>query len=422
MRRKIIPVLTALILISPFVARAEEISLTLDEAITIALRDNRDVLLKTEDVKKAKSKIAEAESGLFPAANFTAGWSDTRQLYSKDLNAYSSQVGVKQILYKGGKLINAVKANEYTYIASEAILDKTKSEIILNVKNAFYALLLSDKFVEINKAITGNTQEHLDFIQALNGSGEASESDVLKMRSSLASVKQAYEASVNQAESAQALLNNLLFFDKELEIKPNGQFSFEAKEIAYDEAFLKALELRPEIRQLEAERNAAEKAIEIAKADNRPTVSASWDYYSRSHLAGGTTKNWNDYNMLGITISWPIFDGWLTKSKVEQAIIDVKEAQLLKEKTVKDIALEIKTAYLDLKSAIEKIKSLSEQANVYKDNLSVIEEKYQAGIASKLDLADARLSYAVALFNQSQADYDYVIAKAKFDKATGGQP
>jgi outer membrane protein TolC len=405
----------------PFMAQAEELSLTLDEAITIALRDNRDILLKAEDVKKAKAKIAEAQSSLLPVLNLSAGWTDVRELYPKDFGTYSTQAGVKQILYKGGKIINAIKAGEYSYIASEAVLDKTKLETVLNVKKAFYTLLLSDRFVEINKAILDNTQEHLDFIRARFNSGEVSESDVIKMRSAKAAVLQAYEASLNQTESVQALLNNLLFFDKEVKIKPSGQFTYEPQEIAYDEAFLKAMQSRPEIRQLEAQRNAAEKGIEMLKADSRPTVSASWDYYSSSNLASQTTKNYNDYNVLGITVSWPIFDGWLTKSKVEQAIIDLKEVQLLKEKTIKDIALELKTAYLDLKNALEKIKSVNEEISVYKDNLSVIEEKYKAGITSLLDLHDARLSYAVALFNQNQADYDYVVAKAKFDKATGGQ-
>ncbi len=100
--------------------------MTLDEAITIALRDNRDVLLKAEDVKKAKAKIAEAESILFPILNLSAGWTDTRGLYTKDVGAYSAQVGVKQILYHGGKIINAIKVNEYSYIGTEAVLDKTK--------------------------------------------------------------------------------------------------------------------------------------------------------------------------------------------------------------------------------------------------------------------------------------------------------
>jgi len=49
----------------PPVLRAEEVVLTLDEAVAIALRDNREVLLKAQELRKAKAKIAEAQAGLF---------------------------------------------------------------------------------------------------------------------------------------------------------------------------------------------------------------------------------------------------------------------------------------------------------------------------------------------------------------------
>ncbi len=413
--------ITALMfLFSGLALRAEEVSLTLEEAVALALRDNRDILLKSEDVKKAKAKISEARSGLFPNFAVGAGWSDVRGLYSKDVSGFSAQAGVSQVIYAGGRVINAIKAGEYNYIATQAVLDKTKLETVLDIKKAYYALLLTERYREINKAIVENTQEHLAFVQARFSGGQASESDVIRMRSSLADVIRAYQISLNQTDSAQALLNNLLFLDKDTRIKPEGELSCEPKEIAFDRAFLQALQSRPEIRQLEAQKNAASRNIEIAKAGNRPQMSAAWDYYSSSHLATGTAKNQNDYNVLGIAVNWPIFDGRLTKSKVDQAIIDLKEAQLLKEKSVKDIALELKTVYLELKDSMEKVKAVSEQAGVYKDNLSVIEKKQKAGLASGLDLHDAQLSYNVALFNRIQANYDYLIAKIKFDKATGG--
>ena len=411
--------LTIFIFLTPYVLRAEEVPLTMDQAIAIALRDNRDILLKAEDVKKAKLKIAEAEASLFPALSFTGGWTDTKGSYSKELTQSTTQATLKQALYKGGKIINTIQLNEHGLTVAQAILDKTKLEIILNLKKAFYTLLLSNEFVDLNKGILDNTQEHLDFLVQRYANGQASESDVLKVGASLEGIKEAYEASLNQMESAQLLLNNLLYLDKDTKIKPSAQFNYETQEVAFDEAFLKAMRMRPEIRQYEAQTKAAQKAVQIAKADNRPSIYASWDYYSRSHLATGTSRNWNDYNVIGLTFSWPIFDGWATKAKVEQAIVDLKEAQLTKEKTIADIALELKNAYLDFKNAIAKIKSTQSEVGVYKDTFSVVQDKYKAGIASSLDLDDVSLGYKVSLFNQKEAVYDYILAKARFDKATG---
>ncbi|MCX5708641.1 MAG: TolC family protein [Candidatus Omnitrophica bacterium] len=409
------------ILFSVLALRAEEISLSLDEVVSIALRDNPDVRLKVEDVKKAKAKINEARSALFPSLNLGAGWSDTRGLYSKDVSGFSGQAGVSQVIYAGGRVINTIKAGEDNYLATQAVLDKAKLDTVASVKQAYYTILLAEKLAGINKAIVENTREHQEFIQARYLAGQVSESESIKMRSALAGVVQAYEAALNQLESSRALLNNLLFLDNQIQIDLSGDFSYSPLEVVYDEAFLKALRSRPEIRQLEAQKNAAGKNVEIAKSGNRPQVAAAWDYYSNSRQPSTAARNQNDYNVLGVSVSWPVFDGRLTRSKVEQAIIDLKEMQLLKEKAVRDIVLELKTAYLALKDAIEKTRSVAEEVAVYKDNLSVIEEKHKSGIVSGLDLHDAQLSCSVALFGQAQADYDYLIAKARFERAVGGK-
>jgi len=102
------------------------------------------------------------------------------------------------------------------------------------------------------------------------------------------------------------------------------------------------------------------------------------------------TRNWNDYNILGVTFSWPVFDGWRTKAKVEQAVIDLKQNQLLKEKAIKDIVLELKDAYLGLKDAIALIKSSQTDLKFYADNYRSVSEKYKQGELSLLDKAMLR--------------------------------
>jgi outer membrane protein TolC len=418
--KKIILFFIIFTLIFCSLALAQEITLTLDEAINIALRDNRDVLLKAEDVNKAKEKIAESQGALLPTLNFTGSWTDTQGYYSKDLAQTTTQTTFKQYLYKGGKTLNTIAQDKYKSEVSAALLEKTKIEVILNVKKAFYTLLLAHEFVNLNQGIVENTRQHLNLTEERYQNGQASESDILNIEASLSTVQQAYEASLNQAEAARVLLNNLLYLDQNTRIRPDAQFGYEAREIAYDEAFLKAMQNRPEIIQYVAQTKADKKAIEIAKADNRPSIYAAWDYYSRSHTSATTNRSWNDYNIIGLTFSWPIFDGWATKAKVEQAIVDLKETQLLKEKTVNDIALELKNAYLSLWDAITKIQATESQIKLYADNLTSINQKYADGLASSLDQSDAGLKYEISLFNKKQAIYDYIIAKGSFDKATGG--
>lgn len=421
--RLIASVIVLQFIIFPASLWAEDlISLTLDQAVGVALRDNRDILLKEQDLKKAKAKLSEANASLFPALNFTATRKIVRGLYAKDLPETNTQTTLKQYLYRGGETINTIKFNQYGVVIAQAQLDKAKLDTVLNVNKAFSTLLLASDFAKLNKAILENTKAHIEYLKAKYKEGQASHSELLKIEQSLMGVKKAYESSLSQVDSGETLLKNLLYLDEKVRIEAQGEFNYEELEIAYDEAFLMSMKNRPEIRQYEAQKEAAKRSIEIAKSDTRPSIYASWDYYSSSVsvLTFSPVKAWQDYNVVGLTFSWPIFDGWATKAKVDQAIADLKSAQLLKEKTVKDITLELRNAYLDLKNAIASIKSAESEVMVYKDSLSVIEKQSSKAIASFLDLDDADLRYNVSLFNKKQAIYDYVIAKARFEKATGG--
>ncbi|MCX7661603.1 MAG: TolC family protein, partial [Candidatus Omnitrophica bacterium] len=197
------------------------------------------------------------------------------------------------------------------------------------------------------------------------------------------------------------ILRNLLSLEEQILIKPIAEFLYEEKEIIYDNAFLEALSKRPEIRQYELEENIAKRNLDLAHAENRPTITAFWNYYSssRATLGFGSTKGWQDYQTQGIIVNWPVFDGWLTSHKVRQALIELKEIQILKEKIKRDIALELKKAYLALKNALAKLKKVESEVLFYKDNLFTSEEKYKKGEISSLDKEDAELKYKIAVFN-----------------------
>ncbi len=404
------------------VAYAQETALTFTEAVAIGLRDNRDILLKSQDVEKAKLKIAEAQSEFFPALNYTGSWFYTAGLYTKDFAQSTTQLSLKQYLYKGGRVIQNIKYNNYMLEVEQSLLDKTKLGTIFEFTRAYYTLSLSRFFAELNRGILENSRQHLDYIKARYEHGQASETEILQAEVSLSNVEQVYEDSLRQQEAAQALLNNLLSLDQEVVVIPVTECKFTPKDVAFDQGFLKAMSLRPEIKQFEAQLKADRSAIELAKAEGRPNIYFSWDYYGRSHAttASVSARNWNDYNVVGVTVSWPVFDGWQTKAKVQRAIVDLQKTQLGKTKLIQDIALQVKDAYLALKSSLDQIKTSQTEHLFYENNLLSAEQKYAQGQVSLLDKNDAELKYKISVFNQQQAVYDYTLAKFNFDQLTGG--
>lgn len=403
-------------------ASAEEVSLTLNEAVALALRDNREILLKAEDVVKAQKVLEGSKGDRLPSVTLSGGVSDTMKLYNKDVTQEYLQGSVKQTLYSGGKVVNTIRYNELGIAVAQAVLDKTKIETVLAVQKAFYTLLLAGEYAVLNKEIVTNTQEHLASMLEQYKKGEVPETDLYDVEASLSRVKQVYRASINQVSASQALLRTLLSLTESVIISPQGEFDYTDIDIEYDQALLQSVQRRPEFRQYGQQEKIAATAIEIAKADNRPTVYASWDYYAKSHAAGlsGYTKNPNDYSIIGITFSWPVFDGWSTKAKIEQAVVDLKRTRLEKQKSYSDIALEVKNSYLDLQNAVARISVAKVEAEKYKKIMDVFAQQYQAGIASGLSYHDSVLAYHVSEFNHKNAIYDSLISKVSLEKAVGG--
>ncbi len=398
----------------------EEVSLSLNEAILLALRDNRSILLKAEEINKARSKLSEKKADHLPSLTFIGTQQRYFGLLPEDTTNTTTQASIRQYLYKGGSIINNVAKSKYDLEATQAAAQTTTNEIIFQVTQAFYTLVLAKEFTTLNENILKNSIAHRDSLQARYNHGQNSENDMRQITSSLENVKAAYEESANQVSAVQSLLRNLLYLDEQTDILPVNTVIYDPKDLLYDEGFLQALENRPEIKEYEAKEKANKKAIDIAKAEGRPTIWAAWDYYSRSHVINTSTKNWNDSMALGLTISWPVFDGWATKAKVDQAIYDLKQAQLTKQKIIKDIALELKNAYIALKDAIAQVRTAEVEILSYEANFSTIKEKYAKGMSSTLDFDDANLSYQVALFTKNQAVYNYLVAHSAFEKATGG--
>ena len=412
-----------LFLFSVNIVLAKEVSLDINEAIALALRDNPVILLKAEDIEKAKAKIKESLSEALPKVSLTSTLSKTNNYYpNKDITSDSLSLSFKQIIYTGGRIVNTIKYTEYGLDIAKIILDEAKLDIVANTKKAFYSLLLAREFVNLNYKILKNIEAHYNSFKIKYNYGEISKTDLLKLKQSLVLARSQYEESLNQLNSFEELLKNLLFLDSDIKIIPEGKLYYKPREISYKEAFLEALKLRPEIKRIDAELKAQEKSIEIVKSQNRPTIYASWDYFNRSHTTslGGLSKNRNDYNVISLVFSWPIFDGWQTKARLDEALADLRKSKITKEKTKKDIEYELKDSYFKLKTSIYKMRASLLDTNVYFENLKTINEKYLNGEVSYLDKFDNKLKYLISRFNYISSIYEYLIAEVNFDRAIGG--
>ena len=160
-------------------------------------------------------------------------------------------------------------------------------------------------------------------------------------------------------------------------------------------------------------------SIEMAKAGDKPQVNAQMGYTYRSNDLGDMFNSRHSNWEAGFSVRIPIFDGFSTKAKVDEAKARYAAAGLEKMDTSDRIAVDIRRACLDLKKAQSVIESQKDAVGESREALKIAEVRYDNGEGTNLDVLDAQVSLSEVEMNLSGGIYDYLMAKAFLDRTMG---
>lgn len=128
---------------------------------------------------------------------------------------------------------------------------------------------------------------------------------------------------------------------------------------------------------------------------------------------------WNSYNGVGLNLSIPIFNGFLTRSKVRQAQIDIDKLQVDIADTKLALNLAAENSKVQIKNSLLTIESNRKNVDLAKSVLEDTNNNYKNGLATLTDLLDAENAYADAQNNLNTSLLDYKIAEVQLIKANG---
>lgn len=409
------------------------VDLNLPKTVQMALDYNRDIKNSQYALKKAEYAINQAQAGKKPTVDYNFGAQRSRATdaatYSRAAslmgstnsisNAFSNGISVNIPLYTGGLVEGQIDV---------AKLGKTNAqEEILRVEQAtkysaiegYYGLLAYQELQGVYHEAVDNLQGHLDNVQAQYNVGTKAKVDVLSSDVSLANAKTTAITADNNVAIAESNLNNILGLPLETKLNlADHQLPFDTYNISLQEAMDYAMKYRPEVLQAAIAVQEAERSIDIADAGNKPTVA----------ITGG--NDWADNTFPGIDAnkrSWKVaagvtynfYDGGATKAKVNQAKQDLLVARETEQKTRESVQLQVKQAYLNIRSAAQKVEETQTVVDQARENYRIQNIRYQAGVGINLDVLDAQLSLNQAQVNHIQALYDYNVGIAKLEQVMG---
>lgn len=417
--------------------------LSLADALNTALEQNATILEAQNDLAASHGVVVQTRAVALPHLQATSqykytnpsdiepisaqvGPNETFSLATPDQN-WNADIQIVQDIYMGGRLIAAFRAADATEKQALANYQTSVADTLLNVRLAYYDVLLAAQEITVHEASVKLLEKELDDQQHRLNAGTVPKFNVLRADVAVANERPNLIQARNNYRIAKNNLSNLLGYNLPHEIWENipldltDDFDANPYPINLPDAIQQALNRRTELLALRKDVELQQLNIINAKSGYKPTVSvfAGYDWHNAQYTPPVTLDHEFDGWNAGAQLSWDIFDGALTFGKVKQA-----KAQFDKSKTVLDdqarqIELQVRTAYSDFIQARETLDSQITVQEEADEALREARQRAEAGTGTQLDVLDAETSLTQARTTQIQALHDYATARARFERAIG---
>ena len=369
-------------------------SADLRELLEIAYKNTTNIKISELDLKRAYEEIRRARAGILPTV--TGGYSYTHLDKSlvfgfalRDRQSYNitlTQNIFNKVIFDTLSLAkNEVKLREL-------ILEDVKKEVEYTVKELYYALLYKKAVVDLEKDNLRYWEENLRLVEEKYKAGILPKVEYLRAKAQYESAKVSLiDAETDYYKSLEELRAFLRAEDiKEIE----GKLSYEDFPLEGEPWEEKLLKNNTSLKIAKQRLEVAKKLIDVASADYYPSVQAFAEYQgytTRKSLFGGKERV-NGYSV-GISLNYKFFDGFKREAEVAQRKIDFLKEKENYTDLLYRLKAELNKTLLDLKSLRERIKATELSLEAAKESLRLSTERYKEGIATQLEVLDARSKY-----------------------------
>ncbi|MDD5108223.1 MAG: TolC family protein [Candidatus Omnitrophica bacterium] len=420
---KICLIITAFLFCTNFLYAGQK-NFTLNDAIQIAYKSNKDIQMQEQEITVASANIVEAASVFYPQLNLKAVYTHNKavldeNIFSGYINDNLIQLNATQSVYSGGANMATFKQAKLSLDAQKETLRAKKMDIEFEAKRLYYGLLLAYETERIAKDALNQAIAHYENVKQMYKHGTVSRFDMLQSGVQVSLLEPDVVKAKNEIDSLKADLNKLLGLKIDSPIQPEEKLTYTFIGIKENE-FLKIAYLdRPEMKLKSLGIDIDNWEIQMARSGYRPTVDLLVGYSARSNNLGNILekrqRNWN----AGVSVNIPIFEGFSTRAKVDAAKAKYTQAKIDKDNLVDQIAVDVRKACLNLRESASIIQSQKDNLAEAKEALRISEVSYANGVAINLDVLDSQVSLAQIQRNLASGIYDYLMAQAYLDRSIG---
>lgn len=421
-RLKIFFPLVITLLFLPQCLRAEERTVTLEEAYAIAVGAHESVRIAGETVAQAEAGLTKATSRILP--NVTAEGAYTKYSEAKTSGTVSVQpdeasrldLRVTQPLYSGGREWAVRRQARLNIEKSRVGVAGTKEDVMASTASAYYSVLKAQKDLEIKKAALTRAGERRKVAEARFRVGEATKAEVLRAEAEVAGAEAELTTATSALADSRVTLKRVLGTSEDINVaEPAAQAPLEEGVEALIE---KAYQSRRDYKRSVYDERMASEDITYARGAFLPSLKLE-GLYSHKEQTPQTTFFVENSTSASVILTYPIFEGWLRKAELSEARSKYRASELRRLSLKRDIEVEVRDAYNDVASSKAVIESYRRQVSFAEENYRMVFGQYRHGLATTVDVIDADTTLISAQRSYVNALYDHELALITLKYKTG---
>lgn len=450
---------------------APDRSWSLDEAVGIALRNNRDLLVSLLDLATAEEQVDEAYGALAPTVDASAGYTRNVKVPSAYLpafifdpeappdelipvqfgadNQWAAGVTVDQPLFDAAVFIGVGTSDKFRGLRRET-LRGTAQQVVTNVRIAYLNVLVAREAYRVTWNSVQRVERTLEETSALNRAGLASDYDVLRLQVQLSNIRpdlRRAENAVRQAErllaiemglptveqaGAEGELSAIDLQDPAANVEPNRRLlAFAGLDDVepgdFGRLYERALGTRSDLEQLRLQKELEEARVKVQRSEMFPRLSAFFNYNIQAQQNGGldffgTSEQRTSSSAVGLRVEVPVFSGFQRLNRVQQREIAVRQVEERLVDARQRVENEVRSTLDALLEARDRAIAQRAAVGEAQRGFEIVSTEYLAGTKTRLEVTDADLALRQAERNYAEAIYDYLVARAQLDLAVGVVP
>lgn len=362
----------------------------------------------------------ETGNSVFPppvAARFAGTGGTPSPNLTTSYDYWNFGVTATQLIYDFGQTTERAHAAGLNAEAQRVAERTTRLQVMVTVRQAYFNARAMKDLVDVAKETLDDQNKHLMQVQGYVQVGTQPPIALAQQKAAVANSIVQLISAQNNYETAKAQLNQAAGItggtdydvgDEQLPAVPDEDLPLET-------LYAKAIAARPELATLYRQREAQEASVSSAKGGYGPSLSASAGVTAVGYSLDDLAPNWS----VGALLSWPIFQGGLTKGAVRQAEATLSsiDAQMALEQL--QVRLSVDSARLSVKAAKATIGAAEDAVASAKEQLRLAEQRYSTGVGNIIELGDAQVAYTTAAAQLVQARYGLASARAQLLAALG---